>query len=259
MNDAILELKNLNVIFNLDLYRGEMIRDVFVRYISKPHNFLKSSNKKFHVLNNINLQVSDGDRVGVLGLNGSGKTTLCRTISGMYIPNSGTLKRQGSIRAIYDTNVGIQPELTGKENAYLLCRLLFTQIDDVDATVNEALKFSELGDFVDTPYRNYSKGMQARLCLSLISTQPAKLILLDEVFDGADTHFSKKVAARFLKMIEASGAVIFVSHDPGQIRNVCNKVIVMHRGKIEFSGDVEDGISFYNEIIAKAHQDMSVV
>ena len=243
----IVELNKVNLLFDLDIYRRDSLRDLFIDYVSSPIQAIRRSPNQLHVLKDISLSISEGERIGVLGINGSGKTTLCRILTGMYKPESGKIVSSGFIRGIFDTEVGIQPELTGRENAKLLCSLLFPELKDVDTIVEEALEFSELGTFVDTPYRNYSKGMQARLCLSLVSNQPADLVILDEVFDGADKYFGNKVSKRFIELMQQSGAVLFVSHDPGQVLEICNRVIVMEHGEIIFDGNNKEGVSFYEE------------
>ncbi len=137
------------------------------------------------------------------------------------------------------------PELTGRENAHLLARLFFPEVSDLNPLVNEAIEFSELGHFIDVPFRQYSKGMQARLMLSLISAKSTDILILDEVFDGADVFFQQKLSIRMKNFIQSAGATIFVSHSADQVREVCDKVLVMNKGKIGFLGDVEAGIEYY--------------
>ena len=166
----------------------------------------------------------------------------------MLHPASGEIRLEGEVRAIFDTNVGIQWELTGRENAILLSRFLFPgagkkELDDI---VDESLEFSELGKFVDIPFKKYSKGMQARLCLSLATSKPTDLLILDEVFDGADHFFQEKVSVRTLDMIEKSGACILVSHAPEQLERACNRAIVLGDQKILFDGPVKQAIERYH-------------
>ena len=143
----------------------------------------------------------------------------------------------------------MQPELTGRENAQLLVEFIFPQIpDEHDDIIKEALEFSELGHFVDVPFKFYSNGMQARLCLSLISARPCELLMLDEVFDGADQFFRKKIAARIRNIIDQSGAVIFVSHSTDQIAEVCNRVLVLDKGRLLFDGSPQEAIKIYSAL-----------
>lgn len=240
----------MNLSFELQYHRTDSLREVFINFTKSPIQSLLGNRDVLHILQNINLEIKRGDRIGVIGVNGTGKTSLCRVICEMYRPDSGKVMLNGDVRAIFDTSVGVQPELTGRENAVLIARLMFSKIkkDELDRLVEEALEFSELDHFVNIPYKYYSKGMQARLCLSLISAKACDVLILDEVFDGADTFFQKKIAARVLKMIQDSGAVLFVSHSPDQIRSACNRVIILNEHKVHFDGDVEEGLEIYEKL-----------
>jgi ABC-type polysaccharide/polyol phosphate transport system ATPase subunit len=224
------------------------VRDIFVSALSTPFDFMFKPKELFYVLNGINLDIERGMRIGILGVNGSGKTTLCRCIAGMMVPQHGTVSSKADVRAIFDTGTGILPELTGRENAMLLARLFFPKERNIKGLVDESIEFSELGHFIDVPFNQYSKGMQSRLLLSLISSKPADVLILDEVFDGADIFFQKKLAARMKAFIEKAGAAVFVSHSPDQIREVCNKVLIISKGEVHFFGDVEPGIEAYMEL-----------
>jgi ABC-type polysaccharide/polyol phosphate transport system ATPase subunit len=160
-------------------------------------------------------------------------------------PQQGQIISTLEVRAIFDTGTGIMPELTGRENAYLLARLFFPDVRDLKPLVEEAIEFSELGHFIDIPFRQYSKGMQSRIMLSLISSKPTDILILDEVFDGADVFFQKKLSTRMKSFIENAGATIFVSHSSDQIRQVCNTLMVLKNGKISFLGNVEEGLNHY--------------
>jgi ABC-type polysaccharide/polyol phosphate transport system ATPase subunit len=245
-SEVLLEVNKLNLTFDLSLFRPWTLRDVFTQTLKDPIGSLLSGPERFHVLKDISFQVRSGERVALLGVNGTGKTSLCRCIAGIYHATSGHIKTTGQIRAIFDTAVGILPELTGRENAYLLAKFMYPlDYKYHREMVEEALEFSQLGDFVDVPYRLYSNGMQARLCLSLISCKPGDLLILDEVFDGADIFFKEKISARIFQMIQQSGAVIFVSHSPDQIERVCNRVLLLDRGEIQFDGAVDEALQRY--------------
>lgn len=252
-SNEILSIEDLDIHYQYDLYQSFNLRDKFIRFINNPVSQIMSKKHIKRVLVNLNLKINKNERVGILGVNGAGKTTLCRAICGMYYPNKGKITIQGKVRAIFDTSVGIVTELTGRENAVLLSHLIYPELDKRTRAnfVEDAIEFSELGEYIDVPFQSYSKGMQARLCLSLISCKESDLLILDEVFDGADEFFQKKIAARVLKMINNSGAVIFVSHSPDQIRQSCNRLIVLDKNNIAYDGGVEDGILFYKSLHAK--------
>jgi ABC-type polysaccharide/polyol phosphate transport system ATPase subunit len=244
-SDEILRVERLNLVFRVMPHPFWSWRDAFTQAVRNPVEVLLAEPDRLHVLKDVSFTLRRGDRVGLMGVNGTGKTSLCRCIAGIYSPTGGAIALNGRLRAIFDTAVGIQPELTGMENARLLAELIYPGEDDRERIVQEATEFSELGKFLDVPYRLYSNGMQARLCLSLISSRPCDLLILDEVFDGADAFFREKISARILRMISASGAVVFVSHGDDQVRRVCNRLIVLRDGVIAHDGDVEEGLALY--------------
>jgi ABC-type polysaccharide/polyol phosphate transport system ATPase subunit len=246
----IFQTKNLNFFYNLDFFRKGSFRDKFIDTVKNPLSLFIDSSVPHWVLRDVSLEVREGERVGILGVNGTGKTTLCRCLAGMLTPESGQLSMHGSCRAIFNTTAGLLPELTGRENAYLLSKLIYPELSskEISELVEESLTFSELSDFVDVPYRNYSKGMQTRLFLSIISSRPSDLLIFDEVFDGADEFFQEKIADRFLALMNNSGAVVFVSHVAEQIERTCTRVIVLHHERICYDGPVAEGIKYYRSI-----------
>ena len=244
-SELLLKVTNLKVHFELEHYGHQGLRDVFVSAVSNPWNFLFKSPELLYVIDGMSFDLHRGTRLGIIGVNGSGKTTLCRCLAGMMRGQQGSIETSSEVRAIFDTGTGIMPALTGRENAHLLGRLFFPEVDDLGPIVNEAIDFSELGHFIDIPFFQYSKGMQSRLLLSLVSAKTTDILILDEVFDGADIFFQKKLAQRMKTFIEKAGATIFVSHSLEQIREVCNKVMVMHKGKLLYYGDLEPGIELY--------------
>jgi ABC-type polysaccharide/polyol phosphate transport system ATPase subunit len=245
-SETVAEIAGLSLHFDLPAFQTWSLRDSFVGLLSRKPT---ARSRRLTVLSNVSFTIQQGDRIGLLGVNGAGKSSLCRCLAGTYIPSHGQVKLSGRVRGIFDTAMGIYPELTGRENARLLMWFLYPdRPDEHETMLEEALEFSQLGEFLDAPYRVYSNGMQARLCLSLVSCRPAELLILDEVFDGADQFFRERIAKRVQDMIRASGAVIFVSHSLEQIRQVCNRTIILHGNRIAFQGAVEPGINRYLEL-----------
>jgi ABC-type polysaccharide/polyol phosphate transport system ATPase subunit len=149
------------------------------------------------------------------------------------------------MRSVFSTSVGVQAELSGRENAHLLSEFMFPERRDKRQLVEEALEFSGLGHHVDSPFRLYSNGMQARLFLSLISAAPCDILILGEVFDGADHVFAEKISARMRDTIQRSGLVLFVSHSEEQVRRLCNRLLLIEAGRLVFDGGVEEGLRRY--------------
>lgn len=252
MFEPVVRVRALNLVFHTNVYRPWTWREAFVRSVKNPSTMLPSAADRLHVLKDIDLEVRPGDRVGLLGVNGVGKTSLCRCLAGYYRPTSGLVERRGTLRALFDVAIGIQPELTGRENAYLLAELMYPGDPGIGEIVDQALHFSELEKFLDVPFRLYSKGMQARLGLSLSAVRSADLLILDEVFDGADMFFREKISARMLDLMKESGAVIFVSHSVEQIRRVCNRLMLLKDGRLIFDGPVDSGIDLFQELRPRA-------
>lgn len=246
--DELLVIKDVKLVFPIRVHRSTTLRDVFVRTITHPLETLFKPSSKLEVLRDFNLTVRRGDRIALIGVNGVGKSSLCRAIAGFYSPNAGKILRNGQIRAVFDTMVGIYPELTGRENAGILTDFLYPHLKDRDEKIKEALDFSELGAFLDTPFKYYSNGMQARLCLSVLTMDPTDILILDEVFEGADRFFREKIAKRVLSVIDRSGAVIFVSHSEDQLRRVCNRAVLIKDGKVAFDGPLEEGLETYHAL-----------
>ena len=246
----ILKIEDLEIVFHTNYHLNTSLRDKFITLVDNPLHIVTGTSDALHIIKKINLQIREGDRVALVGINGSGKTSLCRCINGMLSPQSGTIKVYGKTRGIFDTSVGILPELTGRENAYLLARMMYPELNKVEIKqiAEESLHFSELDNFADVPFKNYSKGMQMRLSLPLISSRPTDLLILDEVYDGADQFFRDKVSDRVLKLIHKSGSVLFVSHSHSNIKKACNRAILLHEGRIILDSTPEDVLKAYDAL-----------
>ena len=245
---TILEVNDLEIVFRVEAYVQDTLRDKFIDFVQNPVEAITKKGDYLHVIKKINLKIREGDRLAIVGANGAGKTTLCRCINGMFPPKSGAMKVNGQVRGIFDTSVGIIPELTGRENAYLLAKMMYPEFNRTEQQqlVEESLDFSDLGRFVDVPFKAYSKGMQMRLTLPLVSASPTDLLILDEVYDGADQFFRQKISDRILKLIHRSGSVLFISHDHDNIKKACNRAILLHEGHILLDSTPEAVLRAYD-------------
>lgn len=248
-NNTILEVKNFSISYSVPYYKAHTFRDSFVAAMSSPIDFIFKLDDQVLLLDNISLKINKGERVGILGNNGSGKTSFCRYLSGIHKGGAGAIKINGVVKGIFDTEVAILPELSGRENLELLTHFFYPELDKKERKVimEDTEAFCDLGKYIDVPFKLYSKGMKARIFLSLISSKPVDLLILDEVFNGADYFFNEKITERIKDTIHKSGAVVFVSHSNELIKDVCNRVIVFKNKKIVFDGDPTEGIAFYKE------------
>jgi ABC-type polysaccharide/polyol phosphate transport system ATPase subunit len=224
------------------------VRDFFIQIIQSPIRFMFRRPVKLEVLKDISFSIKRGEIVGLIGINGAGKTSLCRLITGMY-GNKDEVKMDGTLRAIFNTSTVMHQELSGEENAWIITNIIYSNLDKKTRSdiVDEALHFAGLDEFIHAPFKTYSKGMKTRLFLSIISAKPCDLLILDEVFSGADAFFNERIASRILKVIKDSGSVIFISHEEELVKDVCNRIIVLGDKKILFDGNVEEGFKFYNK------------
>lgn len=249
-SDVLVELKNIHLSFS-DHYYLDSIRDRFIKGLKNPLNYFISNEVPIYVLKELNFKVSRGERVGIMGTNGCGKTSLCRVISETLFPQIGEIHINGTVNALYSTTVGPNPFLTGRENIKLLTDIYFHSKprEFKEDVLARSCEFSELKDRLDSTYMYYSKGMQARVFLSMAMYLNQDVLILDEVFDGADESFRLKVRKKFDQVIEDSKSFIFVSHSFEQIRQLCSRCVVLHKGHIYYDGDAESAYQRYKELV----------
>lgn len=206
----------------------------------------KSGNKRqIQVLSDISFDVRPGEFVGIMGRNGVGKSTLLKLISGIYTPTSGDIIRNGSIAPLLELGAGFADELSGYENIFLNASFLgFGRKRTLDA-VQSIIDFSELGDRIHMPIRNYSSGMLVRLGFSIAVHMDAPLLLFDEILAVGDLGFQQKSLAKILELNRQGRAIILVTHDPGQVVRYCQRCIVIDHQRIVFDGDPARGAAVY--------------
>ena len=207
----------------------------------------KNNKVQHHALQGINLSISKGEIVGIIGTNGCGKSTLLRVISGIYPPDSGTCKVRGNISLLAGLGTGFSAHQTGRENAILYGSILGYSEQKVIDKLPEIIEFSELGRFIDEPIRTYSAGMKARLGLAVASAIQPDLLLIDEVLGVGDPAFRKKSTDRIMQMVRQAGTVVIVSHSFGMLSEVCDRLILVEKGKIMAEGEPQDVINAYHQ------------
>lgn len=254
-NEVLIEISDLQLTYPVQYFRSQSVRDLFVNAVKAPVSYLTNRKKTNHILKGLSLKVHRGEHVALLGVNGSGKTSLCRCISGVLHPSAGTIKKSCEVRAVIQTESGFYPELTGRENAWLISEFLYPKLSRIERqhVVDEALEFSELGNYRDVALENYSLGMKSRLSLSLITARSAELLILDEVSSHADEFFRKKVDGRLKRQIDAAHAVIVVSHYESDLIATCKRGILLEQGRIAFDGPLEQAFKAYRFFHGEKH------
>lgn len=204
---------------------------------------------EFYALKNINLTVNEGDRVGVIGLNGAGKSTLLKMIVGIYPPHSGKIEVIGRVTPMIEIGTGFDVELSGRENIYINGAILGYSRTEMEKREKAITEFSELAEFMDLPVKYYSSGMYGRLAFSIATMIDPDILLVDEIFSAGDARFVAKGSQRMLDLFQNSHIVMFVSHNMGQIQQLCNKVVVLHHGEIINCGETNEMLDFYQKSI----------
>lgn len=196
-------------------------------------------------LDGIDLDLKEGDRVGLIGHNGAGKSTLLRLLAGIYSPTTGTIEREGKVVPLLDISLGMDENSTGRQNIRLRGLLLGMSDAEIQAKQTEIGEFSELGDYLDLPVRTYSSGMRVRLAFAVSTAVDADILLLDEVIGVGDASFKEKANDRLHDLHDRAQIVLLAMHDNATIRRMCNKVIWMERGRILAFGETEEVVSAY--------------
>jgi len=203
-------------------------------------------------LKNISFNVEKGERLGILGLNGAGKSTLLKVVSGVMKPTTGTVKTKGNIVPLLELSTGFDSQYTGRENIFLRGATLGYSTKYMEERFDEIVKFAEIEKFLNVPVKNYSSGMKAKLGFSISTMIDPDILILDEVLSVGDRKFKKKSFKKMMSLIESQGTtVIFVSHSLKQVRDLCNKAIILEKGNLTMEGDVDEVADKYVEITDK--------
>ena len=200
----------------------------------------------FLALNDVNIEVKRGERVGIIGVNGAGKSTLLKLLSRVTSPSDGDFAYRGRIASMLEVGTGFHAELTGRENIYLNGAILGMNRAEVSKKIDQIIEFSECEKFIDTPVKRYSSGMFVKLAFSVAAHLDAEIMIMDEVLAVGDMRFQKKCLKKMRQLAEEEDrTVLYVSHNMGTIQELCNRCIVLDHGKVIFDGEVDEAIKCY--------------
>ena len=200
-------------------------------------------------LNDISLDLADGDRVGLVGLNGAGKTTLLRLMAGIYQPTEGRVTVDGRISALFSSGLGLDPEDTGYENIYTCGTYLGMTAKQIEEIVPDVEQFTELGDYLSLPVRTYSSGMMVRLAFAITTAVHPEILLLDEGLGAGDARFAEKATRRVNDLVSRASILVIASHSESLIESMCTTAVLLHEGKIVNRGPVKDVLTVYRQRI----------
>ena len=203
--------------------------------------------KTFMALNGIDLTVYKGEALGIIGGNGAGKSTMLKLLCRVTAPTEGEIDIYGRIASMLEVGTGFNGEMTGRENVYMNGAILGMTKAEIDAKMEDIIEFSEVRDFIDTPVKRYSSGMFVKLAFSVAAHLDSEIMIMDEVLAVGDMAFQKKCLDKMREAAKKEGrTVLYVSHNMNTIRRLCDRCIVLDKGKIIFDGDVEEAIAIYS-------------
>lgn len=206
----------------------------------------RSRGDTFMALNGIDLTIYQGEAVGIIGKNGAGKSTLLKLLSKVTAPTSGSIDIYGRIASMLEVGTGFHGEMTGRENVYMNGAILGMSKSEIDAKMDDIIEFSEVSEFIDTPVKRYSSGMYVKLAFSVAAHLNSEIMIMDEVLAVGDMAFQKKCLDKMRSVAKQDGrTVLYVSHNMNTIRQLCDRCIVLDKGKVIFEGDVEQAINVY--------------
>ncbi len=241
--NPIIEVKNVSKKFVIPHEKESSLKGTVLSFLKKK------SYETFYALKGVSFTVNSGEFVGIIGRNGSGKSTLLKILAGVYVPDSGHVKVNGTISPFLELGVGFNGELSGRDNIYLYGSVLGLSKKEIDSKFDSIVKFAELEKFIDTKVKHYSSGMYVRLAFSIAIQSDAPILLVDEVLAVGDANFQQKCFSVFDKFKKEGRTIVFVSHDLGAVEKWCDKCILLENGKESFIGETKKAIEKYKEMM----------
>lgn len=243
----MLKLNNINLARTNSYYQSDTFKGLLTQTFTSSFKSFINSRKTEFFLNDVSFEVAPGERIALIGSNGSGKSSLCRIIAGQLFSTSGALENSFKVSLFSQIETAFYKELSGRENLKFFIKFLYADESSEQQLIylENAISFSELGAEIDRQLETYSLGMISRLALSLILCKKHDLLILDEIHSHADFAFRKKVADQLKNIIDASQAVIVVSHQIDELAETCERGLLLENGKVIFDGNIQKAIACY--------------
>jgi lipopolysaccharide transport system ATP-binding protein len=254
MSDTVIKIENLSKRYIIGHETGMpyfALRDVIAEAAKKINPFgrsdkaVSSSKEEFWALKDINLEIKQGEKIGIIGRNGAGKSTLLKILSRITDPTSGSVKIKGRVASLLEVGTGFHPELTGRENIFLNGSILGMRKEEIKRKFDEIVDFSGVEKFLDTPVKRYSSGMYVRLAFAVAAHLEPEILLIDEVLAVGDAEFQKKCLGKMDDVAKQGRTILFVSHNMGAIRQLCERGIWIDKGIIKFTDSADKIVSQY--------------
>ena len=243
-----IEVNHVDLTFKVETEKVDNIKESVIRALKRD----KPKKMEIHALNDISFKIYKGEKIGLIGYNGAGKSTLLNVICGIYKPDEGEVKTYGNISPLLGLGAGFDHNYSGRRNIFFNGSVLGYGKKFLKEKEEEIIEFSELGEFIDIPTKNYSSGMLAKLAFSIATTVNPDILIIDEVLGVGDITFSKKSKAKIKSLMDGGTTVLFVSHSIPQVRELCDKAIWLDNGKIREIGEVNKVCDHYVKDSEKA-------
>lgn len=241
-NKSIISVNNVSMVFNLASEKVDSLKEYVLKLVKRQLMM-----QPFQALTDVNLEIEPGDAVALIGVNGCGKSTLLKIIAGVMHPTRGSVTVRGSIAPLIELGAGFDMDLTARENVFLNGAVLGHNRKFMEEHFNSIIDFAELWDFVDVPVKNFSSGMIARLGFAIATEVKADVLIVDEVLAVGDFRFQEKCQKRMADMMSGGTTLLFVSHDPVQVRKLCKKAVWLKKGQVMMFGEVNEVCDAYEK------------
>jgi ABC-type polysaccharide/polyol phosphate transport system, ATPase component len=233
--ENIIEIKNVSMMFNKSTERIDNIKEYVIRFVKRQIMF-----EEFWALKGINFEIKRGEAVGIVGLNGSGKSTLLKIIAQVMKPSSGYINVYGTVAPMIELGAGFDMDLSARENIFLNGAVLGFNRKQMKEKFENIVDFAELWDFLDSPLKNFSSGMIARLGFAIATSSYPDILIVDEILGVGDYKFQLKCEERMNDIIRNGATIIFVSHSIDQVKKVCSRAIWLEKGHMVMDGAVDE-------------------
>jgi len=219
----------------------------------------RSIKEDYWALKDVSLEINQGDRVGIIGKNGAGKSTLLKLLCRITEPSTGRIVLNGSIASLLEVGTGFHPELTGRENIFLNGAILGMSKQEIKRRFDEIVSFSEVEKFLDTPVKRFSSGMYVRLAFSVAAHLQTDILIVDEVLAVGDLQFQKKCLGKMESVGREGKTVLFVSHNFAALKSLCDKGILLDRGELLYTGELDEAVSRYSDMVVSNAVNLGLV
>lgn len=241
--ENIIQVEDVSMMFNIGAEKIDNIKEFFIKAAKGQIHF-----EEFWALKNVSFDIKKGESVGLVGLNGSGKSTMLKLIAGVMKPTTGKITVAGTVAPMIELGAGFDINLSARENIFLNGAVLGYDRTEMRKRFEEIMDFAELWDFVDTPVKNFSSGMTARLGFAIATSVVPDILIVDEVLGVGDFKFQERCHKRIDHIINSGATVLFVSHSIQDVKKVCKRAIWINKGEVMMDGEVNEVCSKYMEI-----------